>query len=190
MANARTYPMAIKPVHPMTLLSLGLQLGASVALAGPVMPAEAHAEPELGAAVTPSAQAISYVFWNLRQRQSLLQGDYSPEEASPTDAWGEAELDYSNMDRATHAAASAPAIEVSEDDTRMYWGLSNFPSVSEDNWEDADDLDEPVAIDRSYIARAEQAAARAPMVVLGADSLRALVGIQTHFPRSIDFDEE
>ena len=154
------------------------------------MPAVAHAEPELGAAVTPSAQAISYMILSLRQRQSLLQGDYTPEEASLTDAWSEAELDYSNTDRATCAAASAPAIQISGNDKRMYSGLSNFPSVFEDKWEDADDLDEPIAIDRSYVARAEQVASRAPMVVLGADSLRALASIQTHFPRSIDFDEE
>ena len=51
----------------------------------------------------------------------------------------------------------------------------------------ADDF-EMVAIDRSYIGRAEQSAAHAPLVALGADALLLLAGIQTHFPRSVDLD--
>ena len=190
MSNTQISPAVARSFSPLMSLYVCFQLGASVALARPVAPPEALTDLELGAAITPGAQASSYAAWNLQQRQCPLQSDCPSEPVMFTELWDEAELDYSNMDQATRAAASAPAIQVSGNDKRMYSGLSNFPSVSEDKWEDADDLDEPIAIDRSYVARAEQAAARAPMVVLGADSLRALAGIQTHFPRSIDFDEE
>ena len=47
---------------------------------------------------------------------------------------------------------------------------------------------EEVAIDRSCIDRAEQAATHAPMVTLGEDALQSLAGIQTHFPRTAPLD--
>ena len=47
---------------------------------------------------------------------------------------------------------------------------------------------EEVAIDRSCIDQAEQAATHAPMVTLGEDALQSLAGIQTHFPRTAPLD--
>jgi len=160
-------------------------IGASIALAQPHGLPEVHAEPEVEVAVTPSVQAI-FEMTRTMQRLRITSSSMHMTE----DFCAETDLDYSYMDRHALAATHAPNIAMSESDRQMYSGLSNFPSVPEDGWMDADDLDEAVAINRSYVTSAEHAAAHAPRVALSPDSLRALAGIQMHFPRSIDFDEE
>ena len=98
--------------------SVALQLGASVALARPAAPPEARAEADTSAAITPSAQALSYAIRELRHRVSAA------DDPRVEEVWAEAEIDYSHMDRITLAATHAPDIELSEQDKTLYAGLS------------------------------------------------------------------
>lgn len=178
MTDNRMAQPVSRSVRPMLALCA---VGFSVVLPQAVAWAEAQAgsQVQFEASVTPSAQALSRQFRELEQQRCRLQIDCSPEQVTLAEVWAETELNYSNMERSTRAATSTPAIHVSENDERMYSGLS-APRFAFD--------EEAVPVNRTHIMIAELRAASAPPVVLDNEALQALASIQTSFPRSIEID--
>ena len=114
--SPRTASRALRPI---VALSIAWQLGASVALARPAAIPETKSDLDLGAAVTPGGQALSYALMELQQRSQFPLSGQTVE-----DAWEELEISYRDMDRVTLAAAYAPDIDLAAGDERMYADLS------------------------------------------------------------------